>query len=386
MYKCHAILPQSNPLVPYLSLLILPIALTALLAGCSERHADTQAPPLSVRVETISPQAVTIEAEFPGRARGQREIQIRARVEGILMSRDYAEGSIVKAGDPLFRIDPKPFEIALREARARLGQARTNARQSLREWVRVKGLFTEDAVSAQERDSAIAAKELAEAAVQLAEAQVAAAEINLGYTEVRAPASGATSLEALPEGSLVRPGDLLTQVTVLDPVHVIFALPEDHPLALRVAEQAGRKKDNSPLKTAVFLPDGSAYGQTGVLDFRASVVDPSTGTVQARAVFPNPEGALLPGQFLRISVEATHLEEALMVPLEAFVRDGDKSQLWIVDDQDKAQRLTVRLGPAVKGRQAVIDGLDPGARVVVAGFSKAKEGQSVTITAAGDGR
>lgn len=370
----------------YLSLLIPPIALTALLAGCSESNPETHARPPGVRVETISPQAVTIEAEFPGRARGQRDIEIRARIEGILMRRDYTEGSTVKAGDPLFHIDPKPFEIALQEAKARLGQARADARQSHREWVRAEGLFAVDAVSAQERDSILAAKELAEAAVQLAEAQVAAAAINLSYTEVRAPASGSTSLEVLPEGSLVRPGDLLTRVTVLDPVHVVFALPEDHPLALRAAGQVGHKMDDSPLRTRIFLPNGSEYGRIGVLDFRASVVDPSTGTVQARAVFPNPEAAVLPGQFLRIKVEVTHLDEALMVPQEAVVRDGDQSQLWIADEQDKAHRLTVRLGPAVKGRQAVIEGLDPGARVIVAGFSKAKEGERVAVLAAGDTR
>lgn len=374
----------SNALMPYARCLTLPIALTVLLAGCSERNPATQVRPPGVRVEAIFPQAVTIQAEFPGRARGQRDIEIRARVEGILMRRAYTEGATVSVGDPLFLIDPKPFEIALREAKAKLGQARADARQSHREWVRTQGLFTEDAVSAQERDRVLAATELADAAVQLAEAQVAAAAVNLGYTQVRAPASGSTSLEVLPEGSLVRPGDLLTRVTVLDPIHVVFALPENHPLALRTAGQGGQQKADAPPRTRIFLPDGSEYGRAGVLDFRASVVDPATGTVQARAVFANPEAAVLPGQFLRIRVEVAQLDDALMVPQEAVVQAGDKAHLWIADDQDKARRLTVRLGPAVEGRQAVIAGLDPGARVIVAGFAKAKEGQPVAVMAAGD--
>lgn len=356
--------------------------LTALLSGCADRSALAPAtPPPNVRAETIVPRSLTIEAEFPGRARGQRDIEVRARVEGILETRAYVEGESVATDALLFRIDPKPFEVALREAQAQLAQARADARQAAREWARVRGLFAEDAVSAQERDRAIAADELAQAAVQLAEARVETARINLGYTQVRAPAAGATSLEVLPEGSLVRPGDLLTRITVLDPVQVVFALPEGDPLALRTAGQTITRSGPRPLPARARLPDGSDYDAPGVVNFRAASVDPQTGTVQARAVFPNPDGVLLPGQFLRVRVQVEQLEGALVVPPKSLVRGVDGSHLWVVDAQNQARQRTVRLGSVVPEGQVISEGLEPHARVIVEGFAKVSDGQPVAILA-----
>ncbi len=245
-------LPQ-RPTVPR-GLLVAGLSSFLLLVGCSNDESDGQqgggTPPAAVVVETANTEDVSVRQDYAGRARGAREVEVRARIQGILEERLYNEGQMVREGDALFRIDRKPAEAALQRARAQSQVAQADLRQAEREWNRISSLFQRNAVSERERDSAQSAQELAEANLAVANAGVSQAELNLGYTEVTAPVRGVTSLEDFPEGSLIDTGTLLTTIVQLDPIHVRFALPENDANIRRVAREGmvgtGRSRMSLP--------------------------------------------------------------------------------------------------------------------------------------------
>ncbi|WP_026148135.1 efflux RND transporter periplasmic adaptor subunit [Thioalkalivibrio sp. HL-Eb18] len=364
-----------------IALLVLLLLLTA--CGAPQDDAGGQEQPLPVvTVQAVTPQSVQVEGEYAGRVRGFREVEVRARVDGILEERLYTEGQLVEAGDPLFRIDPEPYEIAVRRAEAERGDAAASLAQAKREWDRISGLYQQDAVSRRERDQAETNLQLAEARLAMSEAALADARRNLRYTEVTAPVSGATDLETLPEGSLIERGALLTVVTRHDPAHVRFALPENDAAIQRVARRAmGRVQDEVQTYAAqVILPGGEAYEREGQVDFTASTIDPRTGTVSVRAVFENPDGDLVPGQFVRVRLVLQELEDVFLIDQNAVGEGRDGPRVFVVDDEDVAHIRTVRLGPVVDGRQVVLEGLDEGDRLVVNGQVALSDGASVEVT------
>ncbi len=344
-------------------------------------------PPPAVTVEAVSPRSVLVEGEYAGRVHGSREVEVRARVEGILEERLYTEGQVVSEGDALFRIDPEPYEIAVRSAEAERANAAANLEQARRDWERISGLYQRDAVSRRERDQALTNRQLAEARMALVDAAVADARRNLRYTEVQAPVSGATGLEVLPEGSLIERGTLLTTLTQHDPVHVRFALPENDAAVQRVARHAMVRGNDAGHRYAarIRLPDGRWYPGRGEIDFTASTIDPRTGTVTARAVFPNPDGELVPGQFVRVTVGLQELEAVFLIDQRAVGEGRDGPQVFVVDDADTARLRVVALGPVVDGRQVVLDGLAPGDRVVVNGQVSLRDGAEVGSVRLADG-
>ncbi|MCC5858462.1 MAG: efflux RND transporter periplasmic adaptor subunit [Ectothiorhodospiraceae bacterium] len=352
------------------------------LSACGSEQsggADQASPPPTVTVETVSPRTVLVEGEYAGRVRGSREVEVRARVEGILEERLYTEGQIVAEGEALFRIDPEPYEIAVRSAEAERANAAANLDQAKRDWERISGLYERDAVSRRERDQALTNRQLAEARMALTDAAVADARRNLRYTEVQAPVSGVTGLEVLPEGSLIERGTLLTTLTQHDPVHVRFALPENDAAVQRVARHAMVRGNDAGHRYAarIRLPDGRRYPGQGEIDFTASTIDPRTGTVTARAVFPNPDGALVPGQFVRVTVGLQELEAVFLIDQRAVGEGPDGPQVFVVDDADTARVRALALGPVVDGRQVVLDGLESGDRVVVNGQVSLSDGAEV---------
>lgn len=372
---------------------ILPILTAALLllAACDEganqsRAAPSPPPPPEVTTMTIAPRTVKLERIYPARAQAADHVEVHARIEGILLERNYEEGGRVEAGAVLFRIDPAPFEARVQQAKAELDRARAQLRQMQREWKRASELFARGAVSERQRDEALSAMEIAEAGVANAEALLRTARIDLSYTEVRAPISGVTGLRAVSNGNLVRAGTLLTTIRQLEPIHVLYSMPEADAIALRrQLNPAGKESASAPRLTArVRLTDGSVYERQGVVEFTAAYVDPQTGTVQARAVFPNPQAVLMPGQFLRISVQGLELSDAIVIPAKAIAEGPQGPVTYVLNEQNIARPQPVTLGTSIAQNQVIEKGLQAGERVIVSGIPKVRPGQPVRPVSPGE--
>ena len=358
-----------------------------LLQGCSQEEAGGNAAttpgaspsPPEVEVVTLTPQPVTLDLLYPGRASGSREVEVRARVDGILVSRNYQEGSIVEEGALLFEIDPQPYQVALERANAQFKQAEAQMRSAQRDWDRGEAVFAKGVISESDHDALRSAQELAEASVALARAEREAAQINLGYTRVTAPISGVTSREAVSEGSLVGPTqgmNLLTRIVRTDPLYVVFAIPESEYISLRRIHPEAAEV--APIGAELVLDDGTVALAQGSIDFTASTVDPATGTVQARAVFPNPGNQVLPGQFARVSVMDLNMGDSLLVPQAAVMQGPQGTFVLTVDDQNLVQYTPISTGIAVGNAWIVSSGVQAGTRVISNGLLKVQPGMPVT--------
>lgn len=375
---------------PILRGCVLAALLVSLLAGCAdgEQAAEgqgpgAQLPPAPVTTVQVQPQTVQLYGDYAGRARGSRQVEVRAQVGGILEERLYVEGQVVKEGAPLFRIESAPYEIVLQRAEAELADARANFNQADREWRRISELFEQKAVSEQDRDLALSQRELAQARVASAQASVAQARLELSYTVVQAPIAGVTGLETLSEGSLIERGTLLTTVTQQDPIHVYFALPPTDAAAQRLARDAMSGRAGMPLPAELLLPDGSKYDRAGTVNFTDSTIDPATGNVSSRAVFPNPEHTVVPGQFVRVRVPLQQLENVFLIDPQAVGQAGENPRVFVIDGENTARARAVRLGPMVDGKQVVLEGLQAGDRLVVNGHVALQDGVQVALQDAG---
>jgi membrane fusion protein (multidrug efflux system) len=356
--------------------------------GAAQAAAQAAPPPPQTTVQTVAIADVPVFQEYAGRTQGAREVQVRARVSGILLERTYQEGQTVQQGDLLFRIDPQPFEVRLQSAEAGLQQAEARLRQAQRNWNRVDELWQSRTISARTRDDAQAELELARASLAAAKADVESARIDLGYTSVEAPASGVTSLEDLPEGSLVGTGTdngLLTTITQLDPIHVVFAIPEAEQMQTRLLIEAGKaslESDQGNVAVDILLSDGTVHGTEGWVDFTSSGVDPRTGTIQARAVVPNPEHRLMPGQFVRVRIKGLVRNNVAVIPDKALMQGPNGSFVYIVDAEGNAQVRPVETGALVEEGRIVESGLSSGDRLITEGVIKVRPGSPVTAVEA----
>ncbi|MCL7944037.1 efflux RND transporter periplasmic adaptor subunit [Marinobacter sp. ATCH36] len=363
--------------------LLLSLLVVSLAACSGDKNANAGGggggqPAPKVIVETAETGDVEVRQDYAGRARGAREVEVRARIQGILEERLYREGQIVSEGDSLFRIDPKPAEAALQGAKAQRQVARADLRQAEREWNRISSLYERNAVSERDRDSARSALELAQANLAVAEAGVTEAELNVGYTDVRAPANGVTSLEDLPEGSLINQGTLLTTIVQQNPVHVRFSLPENDAAIQRTAREAMTDAASArDVAATLIMANGEVYDRTGKVDFTASTLDPRTGTVSARAVFPNLDNQIIPGQFVRVRVQLQTLENVVTVPEKAVTEGADGPQVFVVDDDSVARARPVRLGPVVDGRRVILEGLEANEIFITSGLVNLRNGAEV---------
>jgi membrane fusion protein, multidrug efflux system len=374
-----------TPLLPqFKRTALLGAAVLALaLTGCGRNgegpNGPGQMPPLPVTTIEVHPRDVDVRATYPGRVRGLREVEVRARVGGILEERLYTEGQFVEQGAALFRVEREPYEIALLQAEAELANARAAANQAGREWRRISSLFEQDAVSERERDRASSEHELAQARLQLAEARTAEARLNLGYTTVIAPIAGPTGLESLSEGSLVQPGTLLTTIVQHDPVQVRFSLPERDASTWRLARGARADEDHGERREVeLWLSDGTLYPRAGYVDFTHSAIDPQTGSVQARALFENGGGELVPGQFVRVRLTLRRLENVFAVDPAAVGEGGAGPRVFVVKADNTVEVRDVRLGPMVEGEQVVFEGLEAGDRLVTSGLVMLQPGMPVS--------
>jgi membrane fusion protein (multidrug efflux system) len=330
-----------------------------------------------VHVVVMSPQNVPLTFEAVGQTEGSKQVEVRARVAGILQQRLYEEGTSVRAGAPLFQIDRAPFELALAQAKAALAQEQARAAQARREADRLKPLAEERAISRKDYDDAASALQLSQASVQQATAKVQEAELNLSYTRVVASVSGITGRAERSEGSLITTdanGSLLTTINQVNPVWVRFSLSESDLAKL----PAGRLGRAATADVQLILGDGTRYPAKGRLNFTATQIDPKLGTQQLRAEFENPGERLLPGQFVRVRLVGGQHENVYTVPQTA-VMQTEKGHFVFVDDNGKAAIRPVTTGEWSGSNWVILSGLNSGDRVIVDNLLKLRPGSPVTI-------
>jgi membrane fusion protein (multidrug efflux system) len=355
-----------------------------LIAACAEPPATPPPPPAEVGVIDVEPRALPLELEYPAQLKGVREVEVRARVSGILLERRYDEGARVEAGDVLFVIDPDPFRAAAARARAELGVEEANLAQARRERDRILPLHEQNLASLRDRDTALAAFEGAEAAVAAARAVLRTAELELSYTEVRAPISGLTSREVRSEGSLVTAGDdssLLTYIVQADRLYVDFAVAVADAELVRKALASDR---GGHVGVRVSDTQGRLNAAMATIEFVSPRVDDETGTVAIRAVLENPDG-IVPGRIVRARIEGVSIPESLVIPKRAVMQGAQGPYVWIVDANDQPTQTPVELGEFSGNDVAVTAGLSAGARVVVDGTLKVVPGVPVNAVRIGQG-
>jgi membrane fusion protein, multidrug efflux system len=377
--------------------LLLPIliSLTSVaLNGCdrdgqnvkSEAGKNSQVPSAAeVSVLTVEPKTLPVTFEAVGQTEGSREVEVRSRVGGILLRRFYVEGSWVKQGTLLFKIDSAPYEAVLNKLKATLEQEEAQLEKANRDEARLKPLFAENAVSRKDYEDAVAARETALARVQAARAGVSEAQLNLDYTNIQAPIGGVTGRAEKSEGSLVATGtDLLTRISQVDPIYANFSYSETDLLRAReevAAQQLSLPPDNE-FKVELRLADGSTYPQMGRLNFNDFRVQGGTGTIQVRAIFPNPKRTLLPGQFVRVAIHGAVRPNAILIP-QAAVISGQKGKLvYVVNENGKAEPRPIETGEWREDQFLVTAGLKPGERVITSGVLKIQPGAPVKVVEA----
>ncbi len=334
-------------------------------------------PPPAVGVLTVAPQAVALQTELPGRVEAQRVAQVRARVTGIVQQRLFTEGAEVRAGQPLYRIDAAPYQAALESAQAQLARAQANLAQTTATADRYKPLAEAKAISQQDYANAAAAQKAAEADVAAGRAAVLSARINLGYAQVSAPISGRIGRALVTEGALVSateatPLALIQQVAT---VYVNFTQSSAEVLKLRKALAAGQLRrapgaGTEAVAVRVVLEDGTELPRPGKLLFSDLTVDTSTGQVTLRAEVPNPDGLVLPGQYVRVRLSQAEMPSAVLVPQQAVTRTAQGDTVLLVGEGNKPGPRPVTLAGSQNGQWVVTGGLQPGDKLIVDGFQK----------------
>ncbi len=363
------------------------VALT--VAGCS-RSAPKAGPagPVEVGVVTLEPTAVTLTRELPGRTSAFRVAEVRARVNGIVLKRLFREGSDVREGQPLFAIDAAQYRAALEGARAQLARAEAQLANARLVASRNEDLVKDNAVSRQEYENTLAALKASEADVAAGRAAVQTAVINLGYTTVTAPVSGRIGRSAVSEGAYVQQAQatLLATVQQLDPVYVDVTQASADLLRLRRELEEGklRSAGKGQARVKLVLEDGREYPLPGTLQFTDVTVDPSTGSVALRALFPNPKRDLLPGMFVRARLEEGVNPDAILVPQQAVSRDQKGVPFaMVVGAGQKVERRQIATDRAIGEAWLVTSGLKRGDQVIVDGLQKVRPGAEVKPVPAG---
>ena len=332
-------------------------------------------------MQVVAPQRVPIVFETVGLTEGAKQVEVRARVSGILQKQLYKEGDTVGAGAPLFQIDRAPFEIALAQARAQHEQDKARSEQTQREEVRLKPLAQDRAISRKEYDDALSAAQLAAAVQQQSAAKVREAELNLSYTLVAAPVAGVTGRAEHSEGTLITTdaaGSLLTTVNQVNPIWVRFSLAESDLAKI----PSGRLARGGPVDVQLILPDGTPYPVKGRLNFAATAIDTRLGTLQLRAEFDNAKQQLLPGQFVGVRITAGTRDNVFLVPQAAVMQTEKSFLVFVVDAENKAALRTLKMGDWVGSDWMVLSGLAAGDRVIVDNLLKVRPGAPVTPNAA----
>jgi membrane fusion protein (multidrug efflux system) len=358
------------------------------LAACERAGSQPGGmPPPEVSVLEVKPRTLPATYEYVGQTAGSRDVEVRARVTGILLKRNFREGAAVTRGQSLFTIDPEPFRIALQIAQAELAAAEARLDQARRNSARLKPLAEAKAASQKDYDDAASAERIADADVKLAHARLAEAKLNLEYTRVEAPIAGITSRATQSEGTLVSgPNVLLTTITQIDPIWVTFGIPEREHLKIRAAVDDGRLRlpgGGSGFDVKVRLSDGSEHEPKGRLDFSDVRVNSATGTTDTRAELPNARGRLKPGQFVRVVLSGAIWPDAIAVPQRAVLEGPQGKFVYLVDAQGNAEMRPVEVGDWQGDDWIIQKGLQAGDKVILDGLLKIAPGAPVRIAAPG---
>ena len=362
-------------------------ALLALLLGaCARSGPPPASPPPQVGIVVVHAQPVPLTRNLVGRLSATRSADVRACVAGVLLKRLYTEGSDVKAGQPLFQIDPAPLRAALDGALASLAQAEANATNAHITAQRSRQLLPSGLVSRSDLDNAEAAERSTAAAVQQAKAAVGTARINLSYASVTAPIAGRAGQQGVTEGALVGQGTatLLTTVEQIDPIYVNFDQPAVDIERLRRAQAAGSvtMARGRQVSVQVILADGTPYAHTGTLDFLDVSVDPATGAVALRGIIPNPDHQLLPGMFVGLRLTSGAVNRGFLVPQAGLLRDAQGAYVLVAGADDKVVQKRVTTESLAGPNWIVTEGLADGDRVIVSGTQSARPGSTVAAVPA----
>lgn len=373
---------KNRGLTPLAAVLLLSGSLV--LTGCDNKEAQQggqqQAP--EVGVVTLKSAPLKITTDLPGRTSSFRIAEVRPQVSGIILKRNFVEGSDIEAGQSLYQIDPATYQATYDSAKGDLAQAQANAQIAALTVKRYKPLLGTQYISQQDYDKAMADQSQTAAAVQVAKANVETARINLAYTKVTSPISGRIGKSAVTEGALVQTGQTTALATVqqFDPIYVDVTQSSDEFLRLRAELKSGKlQQTDGKAQVKLLLEDGSEYQQTGTLEFSDVSVDETTGSITLRAIFPNPDHTLLPGMFVRARLEEGTNPSALLVPQQAVTRTPTgQASAMVVGADNKVDVRAITADRAIGDQWLVTDGLKEGDKVITVGLQRAKKGAQVT--------
>jgi RND family efflux transporter MFP subunit len=360
------------------------VAVVFSLSGCGKKTVQTEAPPPpEVLVTQVVKADVPIVSEWVGTLDGSENADIRARVTGYLQKKNYQEGGYVKEGDPLFEIDPRPFEAALAEAKSQLAQAQAVQLATQADFERSQELYDKKVISEQEYENKRQLNQSNVAKVSALEAAVQTAELNLGFTKISAPVDGIAGIAKAQIGDLVGTGGsttTLTTVSKIDPIRLYFPISEkdykEHAEALKTAMQKPESEREEAIE--MLFADGTAYSRKGKFSFVDRQVDPTTGTILVAANFPNPDQTLRPGQFAKARAVIDKISGALLVPERALMELQGSYQIGVLGDGNKAEIRPIKIGPRFNRQVVVTEGLKEGEKVIVEGIQKVRPGMILT--------
>jgi membrane fusion protein (multidrug efflux system) len=362
------------------------IATAAILIGGCGSHQNNQhrqpGPPLAAQVLTVKPRTARLTEHYPALLRSRQQVQVVARVTGVLKARHYKQGERVHKGDKLFTIQKSQYRAQVRQRRANLANAKATRKNAAQTYERRQSLYKKGAVSQHQLQNARAKQRSAKAAVRQAKAALDQAQLNLGYTDVTAPVTGEAGLREVDIGNLVNPGDKLVMITPLSPIEARLSLPVTD--AILLGRQ--RRRDKAPRVKAVVHSQLTSHSLTGRIDFLASTVDPETGTVKARATFRNSHRFFAPGQYVQVNLKGLEKPNVLAVPQIAVAQGQSGARLFVLDGRNRAQPKPVELGDTFKIPGApfnpwviVTQGLKRGGRVVVNHISSVTSGRRIKV-------
>ncbi len=359
-----------------------------ILNGCENTKENnsqniSEMPPLIVTTYQVKLNDIPVSMEYPAKIKSMQQVNVVARVNGIIEKKNFTEGNFVKEGEVLYQIDSTRYEAFMQEALADVEMKIATLKQATREWERVKILFNQDSTSQKERDVALSAYETAQASLKASQANLKKAQIDFGYTKVKAPISGFTSLNKQDLGSYVGSTNesmILTTITQTNPIYVEFSLPDIEFLKKRFIMNNGNWNNSSQTKlpVSIIFSDGLVYEEKGTLDFIDSFVDDETSTVKARATFANPKNDLISGLFVKIRINGLIYKNAISIPQTSLLQDTTGAFVYIVKDNE-AVRTLVKIENISKDTYIINDGLNEGDIVITNNLTKLKSGSPITL-------